>query len=97
MACGDGNFFLTGLKWSRWNAIDAFAAGTGHQNDCKPDCASGHFHRYSVALRLFRPEECRGGRREFTRVSWRFTGTKPTGVVNGGTVAAPFFQGAGCP
>jgi len=97
VACGDGNFFLTNLKWSRWNNTEAVGAGTGHQNDCKPYCAAGHFHPYPVAVRLFRPEACRKGRIEFTRFTFRFVSTKPPGVARGGTFKSPFFLGTGCP
>ena len=97
VACGDGNFFTTGLTWSRWGITDAVAAGTGHQNDCTPDCARGRFRLYPVDVRLWRPETCVDGRREFTRFSYRFVGNKPAGVVRGDTLKSPFYRGAGCP
>ncbi len=97
VACGDGNFFLTGLSWSHWNARRADGAGTGHQNDCTPDCARGHFHLYRVAVRLFRPVTCKNGQREFTRFSWSFVGNKPARVLRTGTVKSPFYLGSGCP
>lgn len=97
VACGDGNFFVTHLRWSHWNITDATGVGIGHQNDCRPDCARGHFHFYRVALRLFRPEGCTDGRREFTRLSYRFVSSKPSGVVRGDTLKSPFYRGTGCP
>jgi hypothetical protein len=97
VACGDGNFFITRLRWSHWDAHYATALGTGHQNDCKPDCARGHFHSYGVALHLSRPETCRNRRREFTRFSYRFVADKPPGVVRGDTLTSPFYLGTGCP
>jgi len=89
IACGDGNFFLTGLSWTRWTAHGAAANGTGHLNDCTPDCARGHFHRYRVAVRLFRPITCASKQRRFTRLSYRFVGRKPPGVVPSGTERFP--------
>jgi hypothetical protein len=91
MACGDGNFFITNLRWSRWNASEAGGAGVGHQNDCTPDCARGHFHRYPVAIRLFRVVACKSRLPIFTRASYRFVGAKPPGVVR--SSVEPF----GCP
>jgi hypothetical protein len=81
LACADANFYVTGLKWTRWDAKRAVGTGVGHQNDCTPYCAAGHFHTYPLALRLDAPARC-GSRKElqFTRVTWTFPGTKPSGV-----------------
>jgi hypothetical protein len=97
VACGDGNFFLTGIKWSNWSTTSAAAVATGHQNDCKPFCAGGHFSLYRVAVGLSRPRTCRNGRSEFTRFTYRFLSRKPPGVVRGGTFKSPFYRGSGCP
>jgi hypothetical protein len=97
-ACGDGNFFITNLKWSRWNGMTASAVGIAHQNTCKPFCAGAPFRAYRVVVSLSRPETCKGGRREFTRLSWRFVSKKPPNVgAWHNTISAPFFQGSGCP
>jgi len=88
VACADGNFYLTKLKWSSWTATSGNGAGVGHQNDCKPYCARGHFHSYSVSVRVSRPVNCKQDRREFTRLFWRFVGRKPAGVARTGR--APF-------
>jgi len=29
-ACGDGNFYATGLSWTHWGTADAEATGAGH-------------------------------------------------------------------
>lgn len=80
IACADGNFYATGLEWTRWDARGADGAGTGHENDCKPYCADGHFHTYRLAIHLGGVATC-GSRRElqFTRLTWRFVGPKPPG------------------
>jgi hypothetical protein len=84
LACGDGNFYVDGLKWMTWGSV-ASALGVGHQNDCTPYCAAGHFHAYRVSVRLDRARTC-GTRRlfELTRVSWAFVGAKPAHVVRAG-------------
>src|SRR5437867_2650118 len=46
LACGDGNFGLDGMSWRGWNGPIAHGSGLAYSNDCKPDCADGHFHRY---------------------------------------------------
>jgi hypothetical protein len=59
------------------------ATGIGHQNDCTPDCARGHFHAYPLAVRLSSPVVC-VGLDEFTKLSWRFRGRRPAGVPRHG-------------
>ena len=81
LACGDGNFSLEGLRWHTWGAAIATAAGTVHENDCKPNCAAGHFHDYPVTVTASRLKTCAGVRRQYTRVAWRFIGRPPGGQV----------------
>lgn len=88
-ACGDGNFYATGLHWSHWGASDAEAKGVGHQNDCTPNCAAGKFHTYPLSVRLSRPIVCVRGRREFSRLAWTFTAAKPKGVPHSGGETLP--------
>jgi hypothetical protein len=87
LACGDGNFYLTRVAWARWGMRHALGIGVGHQNDCVPDCASGHFHTYRVAVRLDRAMmNCATQNlAQFTRASWTFTGEKPRAVVRSGS------------
>jgi hypothetical protein len=96
VACGDGNFFIARIKWVSWTASIASGAGVGHQNDCAPDCARGHFHLYRVSLRLYRPEHCADGRTEFTRFRWSFVGAKPPNVLRAGIEKSPFYISARC-
>jgi hypothetical protein len=89
IACGDGNFFVTNVDWSFWGDTGANGVGIGHQNDCTPDCAGGHFHTYRVAVELARAQTC--GKKnifEFTRLKWRFIGRQPHGVASRGTSPA---------
>ena len=88
-ACGDGNFYATSLQWSSWGATTASAKGVGHENDCKPYCAAGHFHTYRIAVTLTRPQTCKNGNREFTRMTWRFTVTRPAGQARSGGQPLP--------
>jgi hypothetical protein len=88
-ACGDGNFYATSLHWVTWGATAATAKGVGHQNDCKPYCAAGHFHTYSLSVRLSRPVQCVHGRTEFSRIAWTFTGRHPARVPATGSEVLP--------
>jgi hypothetical protein len=89
VACGDGNFYFTRLRWRSWGAHAAAASGTAHQNDCTPYCAAGHFHAYPAELRFSRPVTCVARRREFSTISWRFTGGKPAHVPRSGSQTLP--------
>jgi hypothetical protein len=73
LACGDGNFYAAGLRWTSWTSSSATATGVGRQNDCNPYCAAGHFRAYPISVRLSDPVTCGGTRREFARISWRWT------------------------
>jgi hypothetical protein len=88
MACGDGNFYVTALHSKRWTATDAIAAGTGHQNDCKPYCAAGHLHKFPLTIRLSRVVQCVPGRCELSRIAW--DGGRLTGIPEAGSETLPY-------
>src|SRR5487761_1217003 len=46
LACADDGAGLQGLHWTTWTARLASGYGTEYENDCIPNCASGHFHHY---------------------------------------------------
>lgn len=70
IACADGNFALTGLRWSKWNATEGVAKGTSVVNTCEPNCAEGRFTRSSVTVRVWRLRACPTLQREiFTRMT----------------------------
>ena len=85
LACADGNFWLGELRWRGWGGATATATGASHQNDCTPNCAAGHFHARAVAVTASKPATCLGGRRQYTRLAWRFT----SGTRAGGTTDFP--------
>ena len=88
-ACADANFYATGISWTHWGTADAEGTGVGHQNDCTPYCAAGHFHTYKLSIRLSRPVVCVKGRREFSRIAWRFTAAKPAHVPRADSETLP--------
>jgi hypothetical protein len=73
LACADGNFLVAGLRWRGWGGATATATGTSHQNDCTPNCAAGHFQNNAVSVTAIKLATCLGGRRQYTRLVWRFT------------------------
>jgi hypothetical protein len=60
LACADGNFSVAKLTWTGWGQAFAAGRGTGSLNDCKPNCAAGHFHRYPVILLATGRQPCHG-------------------------------------
>jgi len=96
--CGDGNFFITGLSWSRWTPVEAAATGNAHQNTCVPFCAGAKYRVYRVAVRLLRPKKCSGGLVEYTRLTYLFLKKHPPGIAAGPLViSAPLGVGQHCP
>ena len=55
------------LHWTSWTLGGANAHGTVWINDCKPDCAAGHWHHYAVKASAYR---VRSGR--YTRLRLRY-------------------------
>jgi hypothetical protein len=62
IACGDGNLYVTGIRWQSWGTSLAKGTATAHANDCKPACYAGHFHTYAATVTLSAPKTCRGSR-----------------------------------
>jgi hypothetical protein len=60
LACADGNFSISKLAWTGWGQQFAAGRGTASINDCKPNCAAGHFHSYPVILLATGRQSCHG-------------------------------------
>ena len=86
LACGDGNFWLDGMRWRSWGAARATGTGTAHANDCNPYCAAGHFHAYPVSVTIGGLRTCSNGRREYTKLVIRYTTAHRPGIRSPETV-----------
>jgi hypothetical protein len=86
IACGDGAFRVTKLKWQTWTGTKATGSGTGKVDNCKPNCAQGKFESFPVRLTASRPKTCSNGKREFTRLHYLFPGTRPKGTARSDTL-----------
>jgi hypothetical protein len=78
LACGDGNYYLTGLHWQAWGTTSATASGTAHLNDCTPYCAAGHFHTYPVRVVATKRARC-GAAVYYARLEVTYPGRRPPG------------------
>jgi hypothetical protein len=85
-ACADGNFYADHLTWIGWGGPRAVGLGTAHLNDCEPDCAAGHFHRYSTILILGGTQRCPNGESAYRTVTWAFVGRSPYPPSSPGTL-----------
>jgi hypothetical protein len=88
VACGDGNFYVVRLEWTKWRRKAASGSGTGKLNDCMPNCAQGQFRSHKVKLIASRPVTCSNGKREFSRLAWYFR-HKHRGIARKGAVNRP--------
>ena len=52
MSCGDANASWKNMVWTSWGPRTASGTGDLYQNDCTPNCASGHFHTYPAKVVL---------------------------------------------
>jgi hypothetical protein len=57
-ACADYGYYVDHLTWSSWSTTKAVGRGVFHMNDCKPNCASGHFHSRKGTLVLQKTMTC---------------------------------------
>jgi hypothetical protein len=77
LACGDGNLYATEVHFFKgtsevYGSPKADASATIHQNDCKPDCASGKFLVDKGALILKRIVRCRDHLLYYSRAEYAF-------------------------
>jgi hypothetical protein len=76
-ACGDGNFFAHGLRWTNWGASSTSATGTGQFTDCTPNCAQGKAHSAPIKVIASGRQSCPGGRPAYASVTFAWIGPSP--------------------
>lgn len=80
LTCADANYLLTRLHWRHWGRATATASGTARANDCRPDCAAGHFHAYAVTVTADRLSRCNSAR-YYARLTVSYTAKRPPGIA----------------
>jgi hypothetical protein len=78
LACGDGNYSLTHLRWRHWGQRLASATGIAEANDCKPYCAAGHFHSYPVTVSADTLTRCNSAH-YYARLAITYAKARPAG------------------
>ena len=91
LACADDGMGLTQLHWTSWTPELASAYGTQWQNDCQPNCATGHIRDYPVVAMLWGSATVKGhpGERRYTEVTISYPKGRPAvyTIRNGKVVA----------
>jgi len=93
LTCADANDYLTGLSWKNWGPRLASATGVQKENDCVPNCASGHFHSYPANVVFWGSATVRPGVQRYTRVTLLYPGARPPAGQHPGpdTVTMPLW------
>ena len=73
---GGTTAFLRIRHWSNWTRTAAATQGTLWVDNCRPDCASGHFRTYPAQVTLSRVADRRGVR-FFSRMRLRYQHSGP--------------------
>lgn len=81
IGCMASQQFVSGLSWTNWKST-AFGSGTLKVNSCNPSCAAGKFNKFPILVVLWRaqPWPHHSGRQYFSRLTWIFTGKRPSVV-----------------
>jgi hypothetical protein len=81
IGCMASQQLVSGLSWTSWKSA-AFGSGTLKVNSCTPTCASGKYIKYPILVVLWRakPWPHHQGRQYFSRLTWIFTGKRPSVV-----------------
>jgi hypothetical protein len=84
--CMTANELIGNASWTSWGKV-AFGAGDLEVNNCTPSssCGQSQFTKYPILIVLWRAERWSGGGKYFSRMTWIYTGTKPsrhTAVTN---------------
>jgi hypothetical protein len=76
-SCADGYFRVDQLEWTGWGSTFAAAVGSGVVNDCEPDCARGHSHKYPMVILASGRQRCPNGQSAYEEVVYAFIGRSP--------------------
>ena len=77
ITCADAGITARKLRWTGWGEPFAAALGTMSVNDCKPYCAAGHFHNYSVIVVASGKQRCPDGTAAYRTVTYAYVGKGP--------------------
>jgi hypothetical protein len=76
--CMTGNELIGHARWTSWRSV-AFGSGDLEVNNCTPSssCGPSKYTKYPILIVLWRARPWKGGGRDFSRMTYIFTGKKP--------------------
>ncbi len=79
--CMPSSVFIGKASWTSWASV-AFGAADLVINNCTPSCAGGKYIKYPILIVLWRAEPWAGKKGEdyFSRMTWIYTGNRPSRV-----------------
>ena len=84
LACGDGNTFVSNIKWKMWNNNTATGTGTLSWNTCLPEtCAGGIVQKYKAKITLGGIASAPGETDVFSNMTLSFTQGGPAMLERG--------------
>jgi hypothetical protein len=88
--CMPSSVFIGKVSWTSWASV-AFGAAELEVNNCTPSCAGGKFIKYPILMVLWRAEPWAGKKGEdyFSRMTWIYSGKRPSGVPLTHTIIWP--------
>jgi hypothetical protein len=76
LACADANIGVQDLTWTSWTVSAAAGYGLLWENTCVPNCATGKFAHYPVAVTLS-AVKASAKRPWFSRLTVTWQGSRP--------------------
>ena len=78
IACGDGGFFATGIRYSHYGGRVASATAELNTHSCVPNCAQSAFHAFPGTIALLDVVRCDGAL-YYSEIRYSFTDGAPYG------------------
>ncbi|MBO0769125.1 MAG: hypothetical protein J2O48_10630 [Solirubrobacterales bacterium] len=66
---GHGGAYKSPISWTKWDSREADGNATSWIDNCKPDCATGHYDGIPTRVKLWDPKVLHG-KLIFTRLRW---------------------------
>jgi hypothetical protein len=92
IACGDGGFFATNIRYRFYGGERAEATAELHAHSCVPNCAQSAFHAFPGAIVLANVVRCEGTL-YYSQLRYRFVHAAPYGERTSGKAnIAPLYE-----